>query len=101
MLKSSLCDYCDACVLVSVTIIVAEAGSVDAAKPTDKNNKQAIFRKCAPFTNFITEINNTQVDNANSLDVAMPICKLMKFSDTHSKKFELYINFPEISQIML
>ena len=101
MLKSSLYDYCDACVLVSVTIIVVEAGSVDAAKPTDKNNKQAIFRNCAPFTDFITEINNTQLDNANILHVAMPMYKLIKFSDTHSKNFELYSNFSDISQIML
>ena len=101
MLKSSLYDYCDACVLVSVTLIAVEAGSVDAAKPTDKNNKQAIFRNCAPFTDFITEINNTQVDNTNILDVAMPMYKLIKFSDTHSKNFELYSNFSDISQIML
>ena len=38
----------------------------------NKNNKQGIFKNSAPFTNSITETNNTQVDNAKDLDVAMP-----------------------------
>ena len=63
MLKSSSCDYSDAYILVSGTITVVGAGADAATIASDKNNKQAIFKKCAPFNDCITEINNTQVDN--------------------------------------
>ena len=46
--------------------IAIGAGKDDATKATDRNNKQAKFNSCAPFTNYISEINNTQVDNANT-----------------------------------
>ena len=54
MLKSSLCDYIDAYILVSGTIIVTkiEAGA-------GNNGNQVVFKNCAPFTNWINEINNT------------------------------------------
>ena len=64
MLKSSLCDYSDAYIRLSGTITVVGGGADDAARVTDRNNKQAIFKTCAPFTDFITEINNTQIDNS-------------------------------------
>ena len=38
----------------------------------DINNKQPIFKNSAPFTDYITLINNTQVDNGKYLDVVMP-----------------------------
>ena len=63
MLKSSLCDCSDAYILVSGTITVVGALADDAARVADRSNKQAIFKNCAPFTDCITEINNTQVDN--------------------------------------
>ena len=63
ILKSSLCDYSGASILVSGTITVAGAGADDAAKRLDKRNKGLIFKSCAPFTNCISKINNTQIDN--------------------------------------
>ena len=63
MLRSSLCDYSDAYILVSETIAVTRAGA-DDAKRLDKRNKGVIFKNCAPFTDCISEINNTQIDNA-------------------------------------
>ena len=71
MLKSSLCDYSDAHILVKRTITVIGARADDVARTADRNNKQEIFKNCAPFTDCITEINNKQVDNAKYLDVAM------------------------------
>ena len=41
MLKSSLCDYCDACIFASGTIIVVGVGADNAARAADRNNKQA------------------------------------------------------------
>ena len=69
MLKSSLCGYSDAYILVKANLTVAGAGADDAARATNRNNKQAIFKNCTPFVDCIIEINNTQVDNTKDLDV--------------------------------
>ena len=63
MLRSSLYDYSYAYILVSGTITITAAGADDAAKRLDERNKDVI-KKCAPFTDCISEINNTQIDNS-------------------------------------
>ena len=50
MLRSNLCDYADAYVLVKGTITITGAGNDDAAKQLDERNKGVIFKNCAPFT---------------------------------------------------
>ena len=67
MLKSSLCDYSDTYILVKGTITVPSTTAADA----NANNvgKKVISNNCTPFTNSISEINNTQVDNAKGIDV--------------------------------
>ena len=65
MLKSSLCDYSDAYILVKGTISVNNTAAQSTA--TNDINKKVIFKSCAPFTNCISEINNTQIDNAKDL----------------------------------
>ena len=67
MLKSSLCDYSDAYIIVKGKIIVSVAEADNAAKDADRNDNKAIFKNCAPLTDCITETNNTQVDNANDV----------------------------------
>ena len=59
MLKSSLSNYSDAYILFKGTITANNTSAED----TDANNtnKKVIFKNCAPFTNCISEINNTQV----------------------------------------
>ena len=47
--------------------------------------KKVIFKNCAPFTNCISEINNAQVDNAKDVDIAVPMYKLIEYSDNYSK----------------
>ena len=59
MLKSSLCDYSDAYILVKGMITIAGAGADAAARQADERNKGVIFKNCAPFINCISEINNT------------------------------------------
>ena len=78
--KSSLCDYSDSYILESRTITFVRAGKNDAAGATNRNNKEAIFKNCAPVTNSITETNNTQVDNAKDIDVVMPMYNLIEYS---------------------
>ena len=66
MLKSSLCDYSDAYILVKGTINVNNTAAADA--DANNTNKKVIFKNCATFTNCISEVNNTQIDNAKYID---------------------------------
>ena len=47
--------------------------------------KKIIFKNCAPFTNCISEINNTQVDNDKDIDIVMPMYNLIEYSDNYAK----------------
>ena len=85
MLRSILCDYCDAYILVSGTITITGAGNVDAARSLDERNKEVIFENFGPFTEFISEINNTQIDNAKYIGVVIPIYNLIEYSNTYFK----------------
>ena len=67
MLKPNLCDYSDPYILVKGTITITGAGADAAARQADERDKEVVFKNCAPFTNCISEINNTQVDNANRI----------------------------------
>ena len=57
LLKSSLCDYSNAYILLSGTITITGAGADDAAKRLDEINKGVIFKNCAAFTDCISERN--------------------------------------------
>ena len=71
MLRSSLCDYRDAYILVKGNISV---NNTAAAGATANNiGKKVIFKNCTPFTNCIIKINNTQIDNAEYIDIVMPM----------------------------
>ena len=61
-----------------------------AAAATDPNNrnKKVIFKNGAPFTNCISKIDNTQIDNAEYIDIVMPMYNLIEYSDNYSKTFE-------------
>ena len=83
MLRSSLCDYSDAYILVkgNITINDTAAGGAGA----NNTNKKVIFKNCAPFTNCIIKINNTQIDNAEYIDIVMPMYNLTEYSQNYSK----------------
>ena len=83
MLKSSLCDYSDAYILVEGTVSANITAASDAAVNND--DEKVIFKNCAPFTNCISEINNTQVDNAKDIDIVMPMYNLIEYSDNYAK----------------
>ena len=85
MLKSSLCDYSDAYILVKGTITITGAGNDAAARRADERDKVVIFKDCAPITNCISEINNTQIDNAKDIDIVMPMYNLIEYSDNYAK----------------
>ena len=83
MLKSSLCDYSDAYILVKGTISANNTAAAGAA--ANNTNKKVIFKTCAPFTNCISEINITQIDNAKVIDIVMHMCNLIEYSDNYAK----------------
>ena len=83
MLKSSLGDYSDVYILVKGTITVNDTPAADAT--ANNTNKKIIFKNCAPFTNCISEISNTQVDNAKDIDIVMPMYNLIEYSDNYAK----------------
>ena len=71
---SSLCDYSDAYVLVTGNIAVVGA---------DDNTKVA-FKNCAPFIKCKTEINETFIDEADFINITMPMYNLIEYSDNYS-----------------
>ena len=83
MLRSSLCDYSDAYILVKGNISVNN--TADAAADPNNRNKKVIFKKCAPFTNCISKINNIQTDNAEYIDIVIPMYNLIEYSDNYLK----------------
>ena len=85
MLKSSLCDYSDAYILVKGTITINGRGADDAARPADERDEGVSFKNCAPFINCISEINNMQIDNTKDIDIVMPMYNLIEYSDNYAK----------------
>ena len=85
MVRSSLCHYTDAHILVKVTIKISGAADDAAARRAQERNKGVIFKKCAPFTKCIRKINETKIDNAQYIDIVMAIYNLIEYSDNYSK----------------
>ena len=83
MLRSSLCDYSDAYILVKRNISVNNTAGADAA--ANNTNKKVIFKNRASFTNCISNIKNTQIDNAEYIDIVMNMYNLIEYSDNYSK----------------
>ena len=81
MLRSSLRDYSDAYILVKGSITVSNTAADGAA--VDNTNKKVIFKNCAPFTSYISKINITQIDNAEYIDIVMPMYNLIEHSDSY------------------
>ena len=73
-LESSLCDYSDAYVLVTGNITVVGAD----------NNTKVAFKNCSPFIKCRTEINETFIDEAEDVNIAMPMYNLIEYNDNYS-----------------
>ena len=85
MLKSSLCDYSNAYILVKGKIKITGRGADAKARQADERDNGVAFKNCAPFTNCISEINNTQVDNAKDIDIVIPIYNLIEYRDNYAQ----------------
>ena len=73
-IKSNLCDYSEAYIFVT--------GNITATGSNE--NAKVAFKNCAPFTKCITHINDEHVDNADNLDIIMPMYNLIEYSDNYS-----------------
>ena len=85
MLRSSLCDYTEAYILVKGTITMTGAGDDASARRSDERNKVVIFKNCAPFIKCISRINDAEIDNAQDIDILMPMYNLIEYSNNYSK----------------
>ena len=78
MLKSGLFDYSNAYILVKGNITVNNTATDGAA--AFNTVKKVIFKNYASFTNCMSEINNTEVDNAKDIDIVMPMYNFIEYS---------------------
>ena len=78
ILRSNLCDCSNVYLPVSGTVTVAALAAAGG-----NNNMQVAFKDFAPFTDCISEINNTQIDNAKDIDVVMPMYTLIEYVDDY------------------
>ena len=85
MLRSNLCDYADSYILVKGTITITGAGNNAGERQADERNEGVTFKNCAPFTESISRINNTDIDNARDIDIVMPMYNLIEYTDNYSK----------------
>ena len=78
MLRSNLCHYSDAYIVIK--------GKITVTNPhNDAYDKKLAFKTNAPFINCISKINNTLIDNAADLDIVMPMYNLIEYSKNYRK----------------
>ena len=75
VLKLNLCNYNDAYILVrsNITIVGYTAAWVT-------------FKSCAPFISYITKVDGTKINDAEDLDLVMPMYYLLECSSNYSDK---------------
>ena len=97
MLRSNLCDYADGYILVKRTITITATGDDDATNRADERDKGVTFKNCAPFTKCVIRINN---NNAQDIDIVMPMYNLIEYSNNYSKNLEVYGNTTKMIQMI-
>ena len=86
MLRSDLCDYSNAYIVVKGTITVTNPDNA-------KRNKPVAFKNNAPFINCIWKINGVKIDSAEDLDVVMPMYNLLEYRKTYKKTTGIMWNY--------
>ena len=94
MLRSNLCDYSDAYILVKGTITVTALGvNNNADNIRDKRNRPLILKNNAPFVSCITRINGELIEDADDLDIVMPIYNLLEYCKNYRKTIGSLYNY--------
>ena len=86
MLRSDLCDYIDAYIVVKGKITVTNSNN-------NAYDKKLALKNNAPFTSCISKINNTLIDNAEELDTVMPMYELLEYSKKYRKTIGFLFNY--------
>ena len=94
MLRSNLCDYSDAYILVKGTIKVTAPGANNNANNIrDKRNRPLILKNNAAFVSCITRINDELIEDADDLDIVMPMYNLLEYSKNYRKTMGSLYNY--------
>ena len=94
MLRSNLYDYSDAYILVKGKIVVTAPGvNNNANNIRDKRNKPIILKNNAPFVSCMTRINGELIEDADDLDIVMPMYNLLEYSKNYRKTMRSLYNY--------
>ena len=94
MLRSNLYDYSDAYILVKGTITVTALGANNGANNIrDKKNRPLILKNNAPFVSCITRINGKLIEDADDLDIVMPMYNFLEYSKNYRKTIGSLYNY--------
>ena len=94
MLRSNLCDYSDAYILVKGTITVTAPGvNNNANSIRDKRNRPLILKNNAPFVSCIRRINGELIEDPDDLDIVIPIYNLLEYSKNYRKTIGSLYNY--------
>ena len=94
MLRSNLCDYSDAYILVKGTITVTAPGANNNANNIrDKRNRSLILKNNNPFVSCITRINGELIEDADDLDIVMSMYNLLEYSKNYRKAIRSLYNY--------
>ena len=89
MIRSDLCDYSDAYIVVKEDITLTKTNGTDI---TDIKNRFLAFKNNTPFINCISKINNILIENTEDLDILMPMYNLFKYSKSYRKATGIFCN---------
>ena len=87
MLRSDLCDYSDTYVWVKGT------NSITDANNDDRFDRRLTLKNNAPFISCISKINNELVENAEDLDIVMPMYNLLEYGKNYEKTSGSLFNY--------
>ena len=87
MLRSDVCDYSDACIWINgkITVTNTRNNANFGRRLTLKNN--------APFISCISKIIGELVENAEDLDIVIPMCNLLEYSKNYEKTSGSLFNY--------
>ena len=86
MLRSHLCDFSDAYIVVKGKKKVIRTNSIMC-------DKKLAFKNNAPFVSFILKIINALIDNAEDLDIVIPTYSLLEYGKNYSKTTGSFWNY--------
>ena len=93
MLTSDLCGFND--------VYFVEKGGITVGAPNNAKKKKAVaFKSNAPFINCVSKINGVKIDNAEDLDVVMPMYNLLEYSKNYRNTADNLWNYYRDDQVI-